>query len=1404
MLNITGLNSQESANVFLNSSTLELQPVVSAEWNQNLFNTPFTTVAGDGFEESVTLSYGSPVSVTGDIAKPNFTTKSFTLSNNNGYISYSITTSSKTDSLKKAYKIITYVKTNNNTPIMINASAKGSDTQFGSSSSEATTYGWTKIETFLGSDNTAIDSFTYTISANTYTTDENATPIVYYTEPKVYETSLFDYRYNSLWPTNAPFSYFRPGESYVQTGNYNLKYPENFRKATKQNNAVFPISPIIQNPHYSLVSAPTPFYKNSLPNDMAQYKYFLSEVGNNFISKISGVYDSNISSNKIVLKFNTIISTPTINIYLDGAKISVDGSNDLQPDNSGLLVIYWDGSKWTKKKWGDSSASPITSMPKFNVDGTLSKYTLFKKITIVQTNNTPNTEYVDYVYRSTHFGDDAVRMQLIELSPRLEVDLSDYVIDVAINKSLDSKNNYIPVSSINSDDASITLSSIPILQDGLIIPLFSSQSNLSINVLTNMLRKNIKFYVSFNIKSYFSGIGAQTVLNKYVPGGVFYSDTWDETDVKTVKIQCYDITRYLQTTPAPDYAANLKTVFDVITDVLDLAGFTDYDYDTLYSVCSDKNAPLDISYYYNNSKDVTIIDALAQIFLANQIGAYIDEYGIMKFLSLSQILSNKNSIITIDDANIVEGGYQISNKAKPGKISLKYQSPKIKQSLSLQNATKPNFNQSPSFIYTTSNDVVWSQQSADSVGFNYLNSTMNEKDNYFMLNNNDVLDIFHTFSLNNNGYAVIENEVVSFVYKEYKIQDEVNPPVYVTVKNDLELQSEINRYIKKSQTQLKVSDGTVNNTNENITITPTGKISNVQRGMFGTMPTTHKIISSLSDKSLIQKNANSSFVLSDGNSTAIVNNKLDAPDNPSVEKIQVTSSPNQKVLIFPGSEVDKGYQTYSVKFDLYDQPASSSGLFFNATDSSLDGSFFVELVKYNNINPKTSSLYSPPVYTYLMIVYQVNGSTSTVIAWSDVSSTVKSIIDNFEKVLVKTPPTTGSSQPYSYITATDQTFNLRATHWYSDGSDGENAGQVIEVFLNNTELTGWNVRSNVSNATTLYTGWRAIPKNLKTGLRKKINITNDTFELDTTGKKFGYFASASPSNIQYTTMAYNGSQLEPTIVNQTNYPATSTEVVGNLREIYACEKPLKERNVNYWFQDREFLNGMIQNQNLFYLYKSYMMQTNPEVRGINIYDVQYTTPAAVSVDVLPISYLWYYFPGTQPVDQQFYQKQLVDEYSLSYSTPINTGFRAKLAIVNNSSHMVYINHQADQVNQFTVTLNLWTHDIIAPSDPEIVEKVIDPSNPIEVVQVDSPWIQSKQVAYRLLDLIEKGTDGFSKDTSIQIFGNPLIQVGDIITLTYSLAGLKQQKYLVHSVSQIFNQGLKTTLVLNQLDKGVTY
>jgi hypothetical protein len=505
---------------------------------------------------------------------------------------------------------------------------------------------------------------------------------------------------------------------------------------------------------------------------------------------------------------------------------------------------------------------------------------------------------------------------------------------------------------------------------------------------------------------------------------------------------------------------------------------------------------------------------------------------------------------------------------------------------------------------------------------------------------------------------------------------------------------------------------------------------------------------------------------------------------PSISKIKIASAGDNRVLIYPTNEVDKGYQTYSVKFDMPDQDVSAAGLFFNMTSATSSvGTYMVELVRFSLVDPKTTNLYSPAKYKYLLFIFGPGASTNY---WADVTGQCNSIVNNFPKIIKKNEATTPTT--YSYVT--DNPFNLKVVHYLSDGTDGENATvetpkRILSVFLNNIEITGWNKqKTDDYNATTNPggSGWKATEVNKKTGMRQKPYFTDNIVS----GRKFGFYATTNPAVINAIHPAFSYS-----VENAVTAPAS-------LREIHATQKPLKERSVSYFYQDREFLNGLIQGQPLYGNSRTYVMQTTPEISGINYYDIQYTTPAAVSVDVLPVEYMWYYFPGNEQGDQRNYQKKLVDEYSLSYSTPINTGFRAKMAIANNSSNLVFLHKEADDLDQFTINLNLWTHEIVAPSDPEILEAVIDPSNMSEVAQLDSEWIQSKQAAQRMLKVIAMGIEGFSKTVSLNIFGNPLIQVGDIVTLTYALNGISSQRYVVVSVNHTFEQGLNTKLTLNRI------
>ena len=1023
-------------------------------------------------------------------------------------------------------------------------------------------------------------------------------------------------------------------------------------------------------------------------------------------------------------------------------------------------------------------------------------------------------EYVTYINRNIINNITNVQIPKYLVKGNVSIDLSDYVQDVAINKQLDSKSTIVPLSTITADDAAITLSGIPVFTGSDPIPLFSNQSNSNQSILSSMLSKNIKIYAGWKVQSYTYNNSVNTDTT-YIPAGVFYSDSWEESDIDSVRIQSYDIVRYLQTLPVPDYVANYKTVYDIISMLLDRAGFTDYDIDSLYSITNDKSAPMDMAYYYANSQDKTVAAALSEIFLAYQIGAYIDEYGVMKFLSLANIIKAGmgSENIQLTDSVIYDNGYNVSNIGKIGKISLRYQEPKVKQSLALQNATDPTQRNSPSFIYTTSNDQVWISNNLDSVGFNYLaNEEMSETANKFKYNVNDLLDQFHTFNLNNIGYAAIEDEIVSFEYKEYNISTPTTIPVSVSVKNDIELSSEIDKFVKSNVTpELNITDGSSNTHPTNVTISPSGYITNVKRGLFGTAPQSHHRISSLTNKGLLEATATGSTVTLGSSNTAITswNPYINAgtSDNKSISVIGCSVPAGKKIMVYP-SENDLGYSTYSTKFNITYSNLFAGGIFFNWNGStSLNNTFFVEMIKHHS-GDKTSTFYdlqtgsqtttTIPLYQYLIVVYKIVNGSSEVIAWSDATSVASAILSNFPKVVVKEPT---SNTDLKYANAVDDAFHLKVVHYNSVSGDGEKSGKLIDVFLNNCKVTGWMI-PDTDTPTAFSNLWKPTEINTVNSIRQLPLLDSNTQQYS---GKFGAYVSTT--GVQIPTISWDSNantSISTHIVYNGGNSISTTEVAGSIREIYATEIPLKDRSTNYWHQSQEFLNGMVQGQKIFNIHKSYIMQTTPSIMGINVYDVQYQSPAATNVDILPIQYYYKYYPTGSAVDNKYVNELTVDEYSLSYSVPLNTGFRSKFAIANNSPFMVWIHKTPDQLNTSSTQLVLWTHEIVAQSDSKIIEKVLNSSNISQVAQLDTQWIQSASAAEKLVSTIAQSIDGFSQDTSIRIFGNPLIQLGDIIMVTYKLKGINQKLFVVQSVKHSFNNGLETDLVLNAVGAGIQY
>ena len=1481
--------SSISSSVFSDSDSITMVPVVSAEWNNNLFNPPYITVAGDGEKITNTLFSGTVSSVSSG-AHESFETKSFAMSNGAGSVSYKAT-----GLLGGTYKIITNVKTNNAQPVMINAYGKSSVDTTGSTQEEADNLGWTKIITYVSLNSTESNlDLVYTISANAIA-GTGINPTVYFTLPEIYATSIFDYRNNSLWSTENPFKNFRPGESYVNSGNTLCTFPSNYRKITKSPVAgtfYSPISSIVQNPSSAYINPTVPLSKTALPSITSSFKYFVSDYEDR---SITARYEKLIPVNKIVIKVNTIATDPVLNIKINNETLLFSGSADISmPKNSeqkstGLLTLYWNGTGWTTSKW--------STMPKFSDNGSLSLYTTMNRITVTQVDKVVNAPFDVYSAQadSAYLEDDLNRMQIIEISPRLEVDLSDFVENFSTEKTLDSASSLLPISGINSNSASVQLTGIPPVNNGEIVPIFSSQNNSVATPLSKMLKKGIKFYFGYSLKEYAVQGSATTGLSTYIPAGVFYSDSWDESDINTVSIQCFDITRYLQSLPVQNHVVKGKKSFDTITDILELTGFTDYDFDSLYTVCNTPSQPVDLYHYSVYSKDTTLLGSLNEILTPYQIAAYIDEYGIMKFLSLHSIISSSSSSLAISDGHIHQGGFAVSNKAKPGKISIKFAQPRTKQSLSLQNVKDVQTLGSASSVYIQSNDILWQQQKIDAVGFNYVDGGIDEKSTTLGLNVNDLRDIFHTFNRDANGYIIIEDEILSFEDKEYRLM--INNPttlgtysslsalkqahptgqygdaytvsgqIYiwspssndwivfsknenlVSVKNDLELQSAINEFIKINDIRIKTKTSTItgavssgnyttytsansfspndyvqvtgvspqdynisgtviaaNSTSfvlkssidaqyssggsvisdarYDLEVTPTGNLLNTQRGMFGTSPNEHKRITDLASKGLVAKVYNlTSDEVADAleSSTSIIDNQAEYSQLPSLLKIRCYGSESlEDLYVMPSNHIDPGYQTYSTKFNLTESNFSGAGIAFNITNNFKDR-IMVLLYKDSQIDPKTEDFYDPPKYKYSMSVLNVVDGNDSIVGFADVTSQCTAILANLPKVAKQI----AQNGELDFEYHSDDVFNLQVVWDISHGENGEDGTEndpknIVYVYLNGIQITGWQVidEDYVDPEEEKLVGYKPMDRNLISGLPK--NLSMDVF--NTSGSQFGFVTMSTGYLVPY---LYT--------------PQTSFNVhVSSVREIHATEKPLLSRSVNYIYQDTEFLDGIVQNKPVGSLYKTYLMQTTPECRFINIYDVEYGIPAATTAQHSIIQYMLRYYADNNPQSESDQQKLKVTEYDVAYSTVLNTGHSGKFAIANNSNYVVYIQKEADSATSVSTKFTIWTNEAVVPSDPELIEKIIDPTNADEVVQLDTKWIQSKSAAQKLMKTIESAMSGFANDVTIKMFGNPLLQIGDIITLTYALNGISGQKYVVTSISQDFSQGLETSINVNRI------
>jgi hypothetical protein len=202
---------------------------------------------------------------------------------------------------------------------------------------------------------------------------------------------------------------------------------------------------------------------------------------------------------------------------------------------------------------------------------------------------------------------------LIEMSPRLAANISDYVLDYSVTKSLADLNNIsIPVGQLLASTGSLQI----LDYDN------AFNNNNSKSLISNYVGKNIKII-------FYEGIIDVGGYNYYIPVKTLYSDAVPKMDISNGKItlDLRDFFFYLESNTAPELLLTNVSLSYAISILLDGIGFSNY----VFRRTSGEVDPV-IPYFFV-APNQNVAEVLNQLALATQTAMFFDEYNNLVIMS---------------------------------------------------------------------------------------------------------------------------------------------------------------------------------------------------------------------------------------------------------------------------------------------------------------------------------------------------------------------------------------------------------------------------------------------------------------------------------------------------------------------------------------------------------------------------------------------------------------------------------------------------------------------------------------------------------------------------------------------------------------------------------------------------
>ena len=385
------------------------------------------------------------------------------------------------------------------------------------------------------------------------------------------------------------------------------------------------------------------------------------------------VYKNRIPINRIILKMQTHVGTATIGNVYDGSSSNADPLYDAEnqiinrtvPINWKIQYLNPDTNNWIDAKTfnnTDNSAGPLIPRDGYielhyaNSQWSVGSQTLSTSTPFFTDFNNQNSTQFMYVKGLRIVVDTMskkdVPFELIEISPRLAMDMTNITEDYKINKvASDLGVSGLPVGQLLASTGSITIADFD-----QVLNLNNPNSVIAPYVKRNM---QVKFYEI--VKSVPS---PTTLTSYYVPIKTMYAESFPEisNESRTATIKLRDLYFYFESLNAPEALFADISFSYAIAMLLDSIGYSNYIY-----LKSNKDKDLIIPYFYIGP-NTTVAQVLQELAVSTQTAMFFDEYNNLVLMSKSYMLASAGDRNLQDPASEVSLQlYGSSDSSKSGR-----------------------------------------------------------------------------------------------------------------------------------------------------------------------------------------------------------------------------------------------------------------------------------------------------------------------------------------------------------------------------------------------------------------------------------------------------------------------------------------------------------------------------------------------------------------------------------------------------------------------------------------------------------------------------------------------------------------------------------------------------------------